>query len=142
LLTVPGSPLNGAITARFNADEMQAPVGVPANGASAMVALETLPLGSNVTATVTLPVGPPLCLQACASLAACANGTLVAAASKRVVGAILAPLDSALRAPAANNSAKPAPGVAPVSAAGATGSLSVALWAPVPAAVGDGVEVS
>src|SRR3954471_9008208 len=123
LLTVPGRPLNGAIVARLSAAEMQAPVGVPANGASVMVALETLPFGSNVTATVTLPVGPPLSLQACASLAACANGTLVAAASKRAVGAIVAPLDSALRAPAANSSAKPAPGVAPRSGAVTTGSL-------------------
>ena len=70
---------------RFKAEAMQAAVAVPAKGGSVMVALETLPLGSNVTTTVTLPVGPPLCLQACASVAASANGALVAAASKRYV---------------------------------------------------------
>src|SRR5688572_28243382 len=90
LLTVPGSPPNGAIVARLSAEEMQVAVAVPANGGSVIVALDTLPLGSNVTTTVTLPEGPPPCLHACASLAACASGPLVAAASKRVVGAILA----------------------------------------------------
>jgi len=64
LLTVPGKPLNGAIEACLKADEMQTAVSVPANGASAMVALETLPLGSKVTTTATLPVGPPFCFQA------------------------------------------------------------------------------
>jgi hypothetical protein len=64
LLTVPGNPLKAGIEARLNVDAMQDAVAVPANGASVMVAPDTLPLGSNGTTTATLPVGPPLCLQA------------------------------------------------------------------------------
>jgi hypothetical protein len=59
LLTVPGSPLNGGTVAFFMASMMHVPLVVPLNGASLMLALLTLPLGSNVTATVARPVGPP-----------------------------------------------------------------------------------
>ena len=62
-VAVPGKPLNAGTVARFIVPAMQAPLDVPANGASLTVALETLPLGSKVTTTVALPVGPPFSRQ-------------------------------------------------------------------------------
>src|SRR4051794_9710786 len=110
LVAVPGNPLNGGTDARFMAAAMQAPLEVPANGASLTVALATLPLGSKVTITVASPVGPPASLHFAVSKAAVASALLAAFGSKRCP---LTPFfSSALRAPFANSSAKPALGVA------------------------------
>src|SRR6185369_12361939 len=108
LVAVPGKPVNGGTVARFMVAAMQAPLDVPANGASLTVALETLPLGSKVTITVAKPVGPPASLHLAVSKAVVASALLAAFRSKRWPPF----LSSALRAPLANISAKPAFGVA------------------------------
>src|SRR4051794_36758688 len=112
LLTVPGRPLNGGTVARFKAAAMQAPLEVPANGPSLTVALVTLPLGSNVTTTVTRPVGPPGSRHFAVSYEATANALLAAFGSKCWAGPVAPFFSSALRAPLAKSSVKPAFGVA------------------------------
>src|SRR5450631_1811394 len=112
LVTVPGKPLNAGTVARFRAAAMQAPLEVPANGGSLTVALDTLPLASNVTTTVALPAGPPFSRHCGVCAAAVARAAFAALASKRCVGPVTPCLSSAVRAPLANNSAKPALGVA------------------------------
>src|SRR6188768_903013 len=108
LVAVPGRPLNGGTVARFMVAAMHAPLEVPANGGSLTTALAALPLGSKVTTTVAKPVGPPASLHFAVSKAALASARLAAFGSKRWP---VPPL-SALRAPLANCSAKPALGVA------------------------------
>src|SRR4051812_22255781 len=112
LVSVPGSPLNGGTVARFMAAAMQAPLDVPANGASLTVALETLPLGSKVTITVARPEGPPGSRHFAVSNAAAASARLAAFGSKCCAWPGPPFLSSAVRAPLANSSAKPAFGVA------------------------------
>src|SRR3954449_10665080 len=100
LVTVPGNPLNGGTLARFIAAEMHSPLDVPANGGSLTVALATLPLGSNVTTTVALPVGPPFSLHFAVSKAAVASAALATFGSKRGVAPTFT---SARRAPLAKS---------------------------------------
>lgn len=66
MLTVTGSPLNGATDALRNAFAMQPPVAVPANGGPFTLAMVTLPLGAKVTETWALPLGSPSFLHAAA----------------------------------------------------------------------------
>ena len=106
LLTVRGKPLNGGTLTRFIALLMHVPLDVPAKGGSLMVALATLPLGSNVTEIVTRPVGPPRSRHLAASRSAAASAVLAATGSK--CWATPAVLPSLWRAPLANISAKPA----------------------------------
>ena len=51
--TFPGVPLNAGIVARLNTPLRHAAVEVPAMGASATTAFDTVPAGSNVTSTRT-----------------------------------------------------------------------------------------
>src|SRR5882724_2503069 len=112
LVTVPGKPLKAGTVARFKAAAMQAPLEVPANGGSLTVALDTLPLGSNVTTTVAFPAGPPFSRHCGVCVAALASAAFAALASKRCVGPVTPCFSSAPRAPLANSSAKPALGIA------------------------------
>lgn len=111
LVTVPGKPLNGGTLACFMAAAMQAPLEVPEKGGSLTVALAALPLGSKVTMTVALPVGPPFSRHLAVSKAAALSAALAASGSKCCDGSPGLFLPSAWRAPLANNSAKPALGV-------------------------------
>ena len=58
-LTVTMSPSNAGTRARRSVAAMQPPVGVPANGGPAMVALVTRPDGENVMVTAATPLGSP-----------------------------------------------------------------------------------
>src|SRR4051794_33605536 len=99
LATLPGSPLKAGTVARFITAAMQAPLDVPANGASLTVALDTLPLGSNVTTIVALPAGPPFSRHAAVLAAAAASAALAALASKRWLAPAGPCFSSARRAP-------------------------------------------
>lgn len=90
LLTVIGGPANGGIVDALNARAMHPPVGVPANGGPATLAVVTRPDGANVTWTFATPLGSPGCLQPEARPTAALKAALATLRSNSPVAAAVA----------------------------------------------------
>ena len=75
---VTGLPSKAGTSALRNAEAMQPPSGVPANGGFSTFADVTCPLGAKTTFTVAVPFGPSGCLQSSAVCADADNAAIAA----------------------------------------------------------------